>query len=516
MEVRAQNPRAFPGLRSPQTMRLLRFETPLGLFSVLWAVAAALHHLEAQPLAGLPLYPFSVLLFLYPERIWAIASFSFAHTALLSFDLPAAANHSVIALMVDACLLIGCAQAVRSDNADSRGRRLWESVQGPLQATVAVVYLFAVFHKLNSSFFDPEVSCATSQVAKMFELHGFPEPTSMSAFAFNIYLTLIFETAIVVFLLWPRFSYLGAILGLLFHTALGWAQFFDFATVVFALYLFFLPWEEIQKGIARIPSWADACFASCLAVLAATSSYFHGFGKNQVIFDWPEWSLQADSVICAFWTLMIWPILLPIFFKGKVMRSDRRWRGAALAWLIPLIALVNGVSPYLGLKTVANYSMFSNLRTEGGETNHFLIPAGKLFLAAYQGDLARVQFVGRVFPERWPLGVQLAGGERWVRRHSRWVSEVPGARVPFAEVRRTLQLWRDIRFTNVSIVYERDGTWYNTRDAFSDPELMRPLSFWERKLMAFRFKTTGKSRSADGESTRPPQRMLRKLACKVS
>jgi hypothetical protein len=41
-------------------------------------------------------------------------------------------------------------------------------------------------------------------------------------------------------------------------------------------------------------------------------------------------------------------------------------------------------------------------------------------------------------------------------------------------------------FTNVSIVYERDGTWYNTRDAFSDPELMRPLSFWERKLMAFR------------------------------
>jgi hypothetical protein len=38
-------------------LRLLRCETPLGLFSLPWALAAALHHLEAHPLAGLPIYP---------------------------------------------------------------------------------------------------------------------------------------------------------------------------------------------------------------------------------------------------------------------------------------------------------------------------------------------------------------------------------------------------------------------------------------------------------------------------
>jgi hypothetical protein len=468
-------------------MKPLRVRTPLGLFSVLWAVAAALHHLEAQPLAGLPLYPFVVLLLLYPERIWALAAFSLAHATLLWFDLPAAANHSVLALLVNGCILIGCVQVARAGTAETRSRRLWDSVQGPIRATVAIVYFFAAFHKLNSSFFDPAVSCATSQLAKMFEFHGFPQsPASVSVLGINMYLTLILETAILVFLLWPRFSHVGALLGLLFHTAVAWAQFFDFATVVFALYLFFLPWDAVQREIARLPRWAGACFAGSFVGLSVTSFLFHGMRGNPVIFEWSAWSLQADTLICVFWTLMVWPILLPIFLRGNVGASERRWTGPAVAWLIPVLAWVNGATPYLGLKTVANYSMFSNLRTEGGGTNHFLVPAGRFRLGDYQDDLARIEFIDGVPPEKLPLAVRLAGGERWIRRNARWVSELPGVRVPFMEVRRALQLWRDMGFTRASIAYERNGERFETENAFSDPELMRPLSFWERKLMAFR------------------------------
>jgi hypothetical protein len=75
------------------SMRLLRVKTPLGLFALLWALAATLHYLEAQPLAGLPLYPFALLLFLYPERLWALTSFACAHAVLL-------------ALLVNGCLLM--------------------------------------------------------------------------------------------------------------------------------------------------------------------------------------------------------------------------------------------------------------------------------------------------------------------------------------------------------------------------------------------------------------------------
>ena len=81
-------------------MQLLRCQTSLGLFALLWALAAALHYVEARPLAGLPLYPCVLLLWLFPERLWALASFACVHVALLALDLPAAANHSVLALLV--------------------------------------------------------------------------------------------------------------------------------------------------------------------------------------------------------------------------------------------------------------------------------------------------------------------------------------------------------------------------------------------------------------------------------
>ena len=138
----------------------MRVASPLGLFSMLWAAAAALHHLEARPLAGLPIYPFVILLFVFPERIWAIAIFALAHGALLVLDLPSAANHSVLELLVDGLLLIGCAHlAIQRGDPSSAPRRLFAALRGPVQATVAVVYSFAIFHKLNSSFLDPTVSC---------------------------------------------------------------------------------------------------------------------------------------------------------------------------------------------------------------------------------------------------------------------------------------------------------------------------------------------------------------------
>src|SRR4029078_1306731 len=98
---------------------------PLGLFSRLWVVAAALHHLEARPLAGLPLYPFVVLVLVFPDRLWAIAVFAVAHVSLLALDLPAAANHSVLALLIDVLLLIGCARAARVADPEEAGRAFW-------------------------------------------------------------------------------------------------------------------------------------------------------------------------------------------------------------------------------------------------------------------------------------------------------------------------------------------------------------------------------------------------------
>ncbi|HEV2819506.1 MAG TPA: hypothetical protein VGW11_03270, partial [Solirubrobacteraceae bacterium] len=53
------------------------------------------------------------------------------------------------------------------------------------------------------------------------------------------------------------------------------------------------------------------------------------------------------------------------------------------------LLVLNGLSPYLGLKTESSFTMFSNLKTEGGYWNHAFIPeAVKVF--PYQDQLVRV------------------------------------------------------------------------------------------------------------------------------
>src|SRR3972149_1433923 len=46
-------------------------------------------------------------------------------------------------------------------------------------------------------------------------------------------------------------------------------------------------------------------------------------------------------------------------------------------WLLifPAIVFLNGLLPYIGLKNIQVFAMFSNLQTEGGKTNHLLIPS---------------------------------------------------------------------------------------------------------------------------------------------
>jgi hypothetical protein len=43
--------------------------------------------------------------------------------------------------------------------------------------------------------------------------------------------------------------------------------------------------------------------------------------------------------------------------------------------IVPVIVFLNGLSPYLGLKTENSFAMFSNLRTEGNVSNHYILPA---------------------------------------------------------------------------------------------------------------------------------------------
>ena len=57
--------------------------------------------------------------------------------------------------------------------------------------------------------------------------------------------------------------------------------------------------------------------------------------------------------------------------------------------LVPLALFVACTSPYIGLKTESSINMFSNLHTEGGETNHLLF-AKPPYLFGYQEDVVEI------------------------------------------------------------------------------------------------------------------------------
>ena len=57
-------------------------------------------------------------------------------------------------------------------------------------------------------------------------------------------------------------------------------------------------------------------------------------------------------------------------------------------WVVPVLVVLNGLSPFLELRTAYAFNMYANLETAAGESNHFLVPR-TLPLTDYQGDLVR-------------------------------------------------------------------------------------------------------------------------------
>jgi hypothetical protein len=114
--------------------------------------------------------------------------------------------------------------------------------------------------------------------------------------------------------------------------------------------------------------------------------------------------------------------------------------------------LLNGASPYLGLKTETSFSMFSNLRTEAGEENHLFLP--RLDWFELQDDVVEIGASGA------PELARFAG---------------TGERLAWFEVRRALDRRRD---EGVRVTYRRDGQWVEASSAEPIPLLLdRTLVF---------------------------------------
>jgi hypothetical protein len=153
-------------------------------------------------------------------------------------------------------------------------------------------------------------------------------------------------------------------------------------------------------------------------------------------------------------------LLLAVLRETRNAPVASHLRGRHPAYLLgPLLILVNGLSPYVGLKTEHSFTMFSNLMTEGDRWNHFLLPRAM-----------------KVFPLQDDLVQVVRSSDQRFRQ--------------FAE-RRTQLVWVHFqslvsRYPHIRITYERAGQRYEVARVGDDPILSKRPDWVVAKLMDFR------------------------------
>ena len=177
-----------------------------------------------------------------------------------------------------------------------------------------------------------------------------------------------------------------------------------------------------------------------------------------------------------------WSIIIAILFFSAIARSyvcrdsspTLIWSSRpGLLWLMLPVVFLNGMSPYLGLKTETSFAMYSSLRTEGEWNNHFFMPA--LRLTDYQDDLVEILETDHPrLQEMMHIGIK-------TKRK---------ALITYFELRRIVSETT----TNFSVTYSRRGEnhlYSNYNGGNTDPELARRHPLMLAKLLYFRPITAG-------------------------
>jgi hypothetical protein len=257
----------------------------------------------------------------------------------------------------------------------------------------------------------------------------------------------------------------------MFHVALASSPsllVMDFTAFILALLLLFGPadfgdrlrregsefhrrWPKVRsfRPVAHPTKWV---FAGVFFIVLILKS--QGLGE-------PGFQAFSWLVLLLFgWVSAVAGLWILGSYRSSPRPAPRHWRvmpSIAFHKIMVALLVVNVMSPYIGLKTTSSFTMFSNLGTEGGATNHMFIP--RLSLFGYQDDVIQpIQSSNPVLTQH------ISNGE-WLTYH---------------EFRRILQA-----DPHASVTFSRAGVEYRLDTANEVSDLIR-LPWLESKLLHFR------------------------------
>jgi len=442
-----------------------------------------------------------------------------AHFALV--QLPDVANHVNVIVYCNLMLMLGIVYSLVRIREYPSDDDFLEMARPVLQLTLILVYALAGFAKLNADFLNPEVSCVGSLLADLAAVARSTEfripamavlvagvsvasprvaglaprkPVSLAiaavAAAFcalaavsalellpaltprlGMYAVLAMACIVITWeliggplLAVPRLQAPILAFSWMMHSTLALIGFVDFGALALTLLLTFVP--APYAGLANSRVWAPflrrrvhrmhAYIGLCLA--AGIASGLHERLLAGVLFN-------VGALV------LLWPMLTAV---GR--RHAPGWRGVALSfgrtprWLLlfPLALALHGLTSYLGLRTAGNFTMFSNLRTEGARSNHLLLGSNPLKVWSYQEDVVR--FI-KINDRKAKIGYQY--------------QPLRGNQLPVVEFRKLIYAWTAAGAT-VPMTFEYQGEVHTTENIVTDPAWRTGSRDWAMRLLDFR------------------------------
>ena len=400
----------------------------------------------------------AVAVILLPRRIAPFCALLAIQLVEIMYRAPVVSNHWWMSGVISLTLLGTLVASAPGGFSYQRWRRRFVS---PLRAITLIVYFFGVFHKVNADFLDPEISCGVDLYRTLAGTYLTFLPQGAAASWFSIVGTLVVESAIPLLLIFKRTRLWGVILGVAFHYFLGfvpYSVYYNFSSALFALFWLWLEPDDHERVARRDSIYARLCawrwpLTFLFLVFLAVGSTKMGGGKAlwRHLYRIP-WSVYGA---CCLW------IAVAALRERRHTEPSVTTAHPPVYWTLvfPLLFMINGASPYLGLKTETSLAMYSNLRTEGGSSNHLIV---RKTLDPFD----RTQDIVTI----------VRSNDRLLRRLKK---------------RRKGMLWFEFRDhlarrPKAMVVYELDGKRERIARAGDDPRFARREPWWIRKFVYFR------------------------------
>lgn len=375
------------------------------VFSVLWALAHLGHLLRkadrTDPLVWVVMIA-AVLVLERPSSARRVAALACVQIPYLYLNLPATDNHLVIMGFANLGIIIAAGRGrMRARGGAENGAEPSPPLSDAfpfLRLSIVLAYGAAAVAKLNAGFFDVEVSCAVQLTDDALAIFGErAPPIPDAAVAYLPHAVAGIELAIPLLLLVPATRTVGVATVVLFHLAMSLsptATAGDFTVVLFGLAFLFLPveagaWVESVWSRARgsVTRYGRVSPSAWLVIGTGVIGGMIG-GRGLEYFTVAS---NRNWVWLAFMGIVLGALLLAACCVAWMNRWQARSSLLPTSWFYaPVILLLvsTAAAPYVGSKTVAVFTMYSNLQTEGGETNHFILP--RLPREGSQDDLVEV------------------------------------------------------------------------------------------------------------------------------